>query len=550
MFAIPCLSRTKTLQADYLVAGAGVQGLGFVDALLAHDTTCSVIIADLHGQPGGVWNEAPAFAHLSLPSSQYGVTSRRLSKCASEFASRDELLVYFNAVLIDFLGTGRVQYFAKVAVTNGGNRLVSVLDPELELEVEVRRKFVDATSAMHWAVPTSEPPFEVQDGALVVSPSSLPTMSFGCPMYVVIGGGRSGVDVVLWLLSCGVAAERLQWIRPREAWFRGLEAVLPDQRGNLTARMWTSLSTCVSAEAFIHEMEDAGVFYRIDTSREPEVFIPTYVSSNDVAQLRKVSNVIRSGHVRAISANHVVLEGGVFETPPRTLCVDCTGGRVRAQSKAVPVWNDRKITLQEIMQASSVAGFNASFSAAIVGMLEGRFPEKEKMKNALCTGFHFPGGQGTLQPSVQATPWREADLAAWWFQCELNPMSGTTVADIHRLKVSIGDNVIRAALSNLARMRQVHGDASQRPENAIPAARDEEGFSVHPQGEGLCGDCASTCASTAPDSSLGPSRTEFGAQPSFDFEALDLAEASCARVPRIAQILRIWPCWLPWHMET
>ena len=52
-------SRDSTeLVADYVVLGAGSMGLGFVDALLASNSTISVIIVDNRAHPGGHWNDA------------------------------------------------------------------------------------------------------------------------------------------------------------------------------------------------------------------------------------------------------------------------------------------------------------------------------------------------------------------------------------------------------------------------------------------------------------------------------------------------------------
>ena len=48
----------EMLAADYLVVGAGLHSLAFVDELLAQDPSATFIIVDEHAAPGGHWNDA------------------------------------------------------------------------------------------------------------------------------------------------------------------------------------------------------------------------------------------------------------------------------------------------------------------------------------------------------------------------------------------------------------------------------------------------------------------------------------------------------------
>lgn len=52
-----CL-RFQMLSADYLVVGAGLHSLAFVDELLAQDPSATFIIVDERAAPGGHWNDA------------------------------------------------------------------------------------------------------------------------------------------------------------------------------------------------------------------------------------------------------------------------------------------------------------------------------------------------------------------------------------------------------------------------------------------------------------------------------------------------------------
>ena len=37
--------------------------------------------------------------------------------------------------------------------------------------------------------------------------------------YLIIGGGKTGIDAVLYLLDHGVYPDRLMWVIPNDAWF-------------------------------------------------------------------------------------------------------------------------------------------------------------------------------------------------------------------------------------------------------------------------------------------------------------------------------------------
>ena len=67
----------STLEADYLVVGAGALGMAFVDALLDR-CDARVLMLDRHERPGGHWVDAYPFVQLHQPSRYYGVDSTPL----------------------------------------------------------------------------------------------------------------------------------------------------------------------------------------------------------------------------------------------------------------------------------------------------------------------------------------------------------------------------------------------------------------------------------------------------------------------------------------
>lgn len=51
---------TKTIEADYLVVGAGGMGMAFIDEILTY-TNAKVAVVDRIYRPGGHWNDARPF---------------------------------------------------------------------------------------------------------------------------------------------------------------------------------------------------------------------------------------------------------------------------------------------------------------------------------------------------------------------------------------------------------------------------------------------------------------------------------------------------------
>ena len=53
----------RTLEADYVVVGAGAVAMAFADTLLT-DTDASIIMVDRRHKPGGHWNDSYTFVRL------------------------------------------------------------------------------------------------------------------------------------------------------------------------------------------------------------------------------------------------------------------------------------------------------------------------------------------------------------------------------------------------------------------------------------------------------------------------------------------------------
>ncbi len=112
-----------TIEADYLVIGAGAMGMAFIDTLVS-ETEARVVVVDRNHAPGGHWTAAYPFVRLHQPSVFYGVNSLRLgrdpidqagwNKGLYELAIAGEVCSYDGHVMRQqLLTTGRVQYFRR-----------------------------------------------------------------------------------------------------------------------------------------------------------------------------------------------------------------------------------------------------------------------------------------------------------------------------------------------------------------------------------------------------------------------------------------------------
>src|SRR3954463_14877999 len=109
-----------TLDADYLVVGAGATGMAFTDALIDHADVRVAMVDRRHGV-GGHWLDAYPFVQLHQASPFYGVASTVLGTGVvqttgpeaglHERARRAEILAYYDDLLFRrFVGSGRVAF--------------------------------------------------------------------------------------------------------------------------------------------------------------------------------------------------------------------------------------------------------------------------------------------------------------------------------------------------------------------------------------------------------------------------------------------------------
>ncbi|OPE49820.1 hypothetical protein BST27_07755 [Mycobacterium intermedium] len=385
--------QTNAIETDYLVVGAGAMGMAFIDTLIT-ESDARVVVVDRAGQPGGHWTTAYPFVRLHQPSAYYGVNSRPLgnntidqvgwNKGLNELAPVGEICAYFDAVMQQqFLPTGRVQYFP-MSEYLGDRRLRTLAGTEYD--VTVNKRIVDATY-LRAVVPSMRPaPFAVAAGIDCVAPNDLPKFP-ARDRYVIVGAGKTGMDVCLWLLRHDIDPDKLTWIMPRDSWLIDRATLQPGPkfikrfRKGYSATLET-IGKATSTDDLFDQLEAAGTLLRIDPSVRPRMYRCATVSHPELEQLRRIRDIVRMGHVKSVEPNEILLDYGSVPSSPSALFIDCTADGA-PQKPAKPVFEGDHITLQ------AVRGCQQVFSAAFTAHVEFAYDD-DAVKNELCTPIPHP----------------------------------------------------------------------------------------------------------------------------------------------------------------
>lgn len=388
----PTQGPAKTIETDYLVIGAGAMGMAFTDTLIT-ESGARVVMIDRACQPGGHWTTAYPFVRLHQPSAYYGVNSRALgnntidlvgwNQGLNELAPVGEICAYFDAVLQQqLLPTGRVDYFP-MSEYLGDGRFRTLAGTEYV--VTVNRRIVDATYLRAVVQSMRPAPYSVAPGVDCVAPNELPKLGTR-DRYVVVGAGKTGMDVCLWLLRNDVCPDKLTWIMPRDSWLIDRATLQPGPtfvrqfRESYGATL-EAIGAATSTDDLFDRLETAGTLLRIDPSVRPSMYRCATVSHLELEQLRRIRDIVRMGHVQRIEPTTIVLDGGSVPATPTALYIDCTADGA-PQRPAKPVFDADHLTLQ------AVRGCQQVFSAAFIAHVEFAY-EDDAVKNELCTPrFH------------------------------------------------------------------------------------------------------------------------------------------------------------------
>ena len=434
-----------TIEADYLVIGAGATAMAFVDTLVS-ETDATVVIVDRNDSPGGHWNSAYPFVRLHQPSAYYGVNSRPLggdtidsaglNKGYYELAGGAEVCAYFDAVMHQqLLPTGRVSYFP-MSEYLGDGRIRTLGGDDVDVAA---RRIVDSTFVGITVPSMRRPPYEVAQGVDCIPPNDLPRRA-AHDRYVIVGAGKTSMDTCLWLLRHGIAPERLTWIKPRDSWLLNRANIQPGPQftKNVLADVTGQLKSVENAESvddLFARLADAESLLRIDESVQPDMYRCAIVSRAELEQLRRVDDVVRMGHVQAIEPGRVVLEGGAVPVAGSALYIDCTAVGL-GRGDVTSVFDGERITLQTVRTCQPV------FSAALIGHVEAAYTDDDA-RNSLCAPI--PNPEVPLDwlrmmhtyNENQIRWFDEPEMMAWLDSARLNILSHSTATVSPRAREKI-----------------------------------------------------------------------------------------------------------------
>jgi len=388
-------------------------------------------MVDRRPGPGGHWLDAYPFVRLHQPSANYGVSSTPLghdridqdghNRGFYELAGSAEICGYFDGVMRHrFLPSGRVRFFP-MSEHLGGGRFRSLLTGA-ETEVTVRRRLVDATFLASRVPATEPPPFEVADGVRCVPVGALASVAEPPGGFVVVGGGKTSMDACTWLLEQGTPPEAITWIRPRDGWLLNRVHFQPHAGAIGTFEgvvlELEAVAAAESVEDAYDRLEASGTMLRIDPEVRPTMTKGATCSAAEVEGLRRITDVVRLGHVRRIEPDRIVLDQGEVPTTPDRLHVHCAAPGLPLNPPQ-PIFTEDRITLQ-----SSVR-MHPTLSAALAGFVETTDRTIEE-KNRLVppnpysdTPFDFL--RAVFMGLSAELQWREApDVQAWIDASRLN----------------------------------------------------------------------------------------------------------------------------------
>ena len=389
--------------------------MAFVDTLLDEMPDVDIVIVDRFAKPGGHWNSAYPFVTLHQPSAFYGVNSRELSqglkdnsglnKGLGDLATGSEILSYFEAIMHEkFLASGRVRFFPMSNYKGDGvfeNRLSG-----LETKTNAT-KIVDCTHLNTTVPSTHAPNFTVSENVTFIPLNNLPLISDAPKGFTVIGGGKTGIDAILWLLENHVPPQNIRWIKSRDAWLINRKNTQPfpeffeDTIGN-QANMLEAIAEATSKPDMFDRLETCGYFLRLDPTVRPTMFHGATISELELVELRRVKDVVRKGRVSTIDTDSIAFASGRSEPTLGHVIVDCSASAIK-NNVIKPVFKDNVITPQ------TIRAYQPVFSASMIAWVEANV-EGEAAKNGMSGVVPLPDDLDTF---VRMTAANMMNQALW-----------------------------------------------------------------------------------------------------------------------------------------
>ncbi|MEZ5042085.1 MAG: hypothetical protein R2828_19465 [Saprospiraceae bacterium] len=464
------------LETDYLIVGSGAVGMAFADVLLT-ETDANMIIVDKFSKPGGHWNVAYPFVTLHQPSAFYGVSSKELdkgrkdeiglNKGMNELATGAEIMAYFDEVMRHrFLPSGRVKYFP-LCDYQGNGQFASMITGEV-FEVKVNKKTVDATYLKTQVPSTHTPNFTIAPAVQFIAINDLVRITEPPTGFVVIGGGKTGIDACLWLLEQQVDPDKITWIKSRDGWLLDRQNTQPsmdffESTIGAQAAQFEALAAATSIDDLFDRLEAKGVLLRIDPTVRPTMFHAATVSQLELAQLRRIKNIVRLGRVQRIEKDQIILDQGTIPTNLGQIHVDCS-------AIAIPNIAIKPIFAGDLITPQTVRSYQPVFSAAFIAHVEATY-EGDAKKNEICQVVPLPNHDTDwIEMSavflMNQYNWNQDQaLRKWLFENRLDGFSQLMVnaPKDDEAKQAIKQRLRQYAMPAMMKLQQFMAELSQKP---------------------------------------------------------------------------------------
>jgi hypothetical protein len=367
---------------------------------------------------------------LHQASSFYGVASTLLGDGQvqqdgpeaglQERASAPEVCAYYARVMQRMQRSGRVAFFPGCDYVGGG-RFMSRVSGQV-VEVDVRRRVVDAHYLSPQIPGDTPPPFQVADDARVVSVNDLVHLGEAPSQYVVVGSGKTATDACIWLMGNGVNADAICWVRPRDPWMINRAVVQPDPAVflGMAADVEQAAADAATVDDMFLRLEDAGVMLRLDPAVTPTMAKVPTLAQWELDRLRSITDVVRLGHLRRVERGRLQLDGGEVPIAEDAVVVHAAAPGLPVRPP-LPIWGSDVITPQPVR-----AGFPC-FGAALVGYVEATIDSSDEDKNRLCPSSPYSNtptdwvGMQVLGYRASQAFMSHPGIRAWASMVALNP---------------------------------------------------------------------------------------------------------------------------------
>jgi hypothetical protein len=383
------------IKSDYVVVGAGAMGMAFADEIFSN-SDCSITIIDKRPAPGGHWQDSYSFIVTEQPAESYGVNSQEFESTGANEeglghqASNKEIKTYYERLITKYINSGRVQYYPNSEFSWANHSIIS--NNGHAQNIEATKRYVDATLTGTELSLHHTPDFEVNEGVRCVPPNEIPELQSNYDSVYIVGGGKTAIDSILWMLNQGRSADSITWIKSKDSWLLNNANIQHSSEFlhdsfEAVARQAEIVLDSNSLEEFAQKMSDDKIWLRIDPEVFPDLIKGASVTEKQIDQLRLVKNVIRKGKLRAIDSRKLYFSDSTEKLSNSFLLVDCSAAGIPSHiENPVDIFKSDRINLL------SVRSFQAVFSAAIIGKIE-TINLVDKQRNRLVRPL---GPMGTL----------------------------------------------------------------------------------------------------------------------------------------------------------